>query len=56
MICDKQDKIKWMIFSIIVMKLVMIISINKKIIIIIKKIVTMKQGPKITKLLINWLN
>ena len=55
MICDKQDKIKWMIFSIIVMKLVMIISINKKII-IIKKIVTMKQGPKITKLLINWLN
>ena len=42
-----------MIFSIMVMKLVVIISINKIIIIIIKIIVTMKQGPKITKLLVN---
>ena len=43
-----------MIFSIMVMKLVVIISINKIIIIIIIKIiVTMKQGPKITKLLVN---
>ena len=44
-----------MIFSIMVMKLVVIISINKIIIIIIiiKIIVTMKQRPKITKLLVN---
>ena len=43
-----------MIFSIMVMKLVVIISINKIIIIIIIKIIVMmKQGPKITKLLVN---